>query len=70
MLKIDEIEHQNKFWINREQQWEKDTEKFKISKEKLNFQEKVEEFLCKGPIVGSYLAFIPPDSNQINISSP
>ena len=41
-LKTDETEHQKKFWIKREQQRVKDTEKFKISKEILDLQENVE----------------------------
>ena len=62
-LKTNEIEHQKKFWIKREQQKVKDTEKFKISKEKLDFQQNVEGiYVCSGRIEGSHAVFIPPSS--------
>ena len=41
-LKTDRIEHQKKFWIKKEQQRVKDTDKFKISKDMLDLQENVE----------------------------
>ena len=41
-LKTGETEHQKKFWIKREQQRVKDTDKFKISKEMSDLQENVE----------------------------
>ena len=51
-----------KFWIKREQQRVKDTEKFKVSKEMLDLQENVEGiYVCRGQIEGSHLVFIPPD---------
>ena len=62
-LKTDETEHQKKFWIKREQQRVKDTERFKISKEMLNLQENVEGiYVCRGRIEGSHPVFISRDS--------
>ena len=62
-LKTDETEHQKKFWIKREQQKVKNTEKFKISKEMLDLQENVEGiYVCRGQIEGSHPVFIPRDS--------
>ena len=62
-LKTDETEHQKKFWIKREQQRVKNTEKFKISKEMLDLQENVEGiYVCRGQIEGSHPVFIPRDS--------
>ena len=61
-LKADEIEYQNKFWIEGEQQRVKDTEKFKISKEILDLQENVEKiYVCRGRIEDSHPVFILPD---------
>ena len=61
-LTTDGIEHQNKFWIKREQQRVKDTEKFKINKEMLHLQENVEGIcLCRGRIEGSHPVFVPSD---------
>ena len=62
-LKTDETEHQKKFWIKREQQRVKDTEKFKISKEILDLQENVEGiYVCRGRIEVLHPVFIPPVS--------
>ena len=62
-LKTDKIEHQKKFWIKKEQQRVKDTEKFKISKEMLDLQENAETmYACRGRIEGSHPVFIAPDS--------
>ena len=48
-LKTDKTEHQNKFWIKREQHRVKDTETFKISKEILDLQKNVEGiYVCRG----------------------
>ena len=59
-LKIDETEHQKKFWITR---GVKDTEIFQISKEMLDLQENVEGiYLCREQIEGSQPVFIPRDS--------
>ena len=47
--KTDKTEHQNKFWIKREQHRVKDTETFKISKEILDLQKNVEGiYVCRG----------------------
>lgn len=41
----------------------KDTEKFKISKEKLDLPENVEGiYVCRGRIKGTHTVFIPSDS--------
>ena len=62
-FKTDKTEHQNKFWIEREQYRVKDTEKFNISKEMLDLLENVEGIhVCRGRIEGSHPVFIPPDS--------
>ena len=62
-LKTDETEQQKKFWIKREQQRVKDTEKFKVSKEMLDLQENLEGiYVCRGRIEGSHPVFIPQDS--------
>ena len=61
-LKTDKKEHQTKFWIKREQQRVKETEKFKIIK-MLDLQENVEGiYVYRGRIEGSHPVFIPPDS--------
>ena len=60
-LKTDETQHQKAF--RRQQQRVKDIEKFKISKEMLDLQEKIEGiYVCRGRIEGSHPVFIPPDS--------
>ena len=61
-LKTDKTEHQNKFWIKREQHRVKDTETFKISKEILDLQKNVEGiYVRRGWIEGSHPVLIPPD---------
>lgn len=59
-LTTSEVENQKKFWVKREQQQVKDTEKFKINQERLDSQENTAGiYICKGRIKGEQPIVLP-----------